>query len=147
MSGSVLPVSSTSSRFGWPKPARIEEFKKLLAKATGATTRIVFQSKTVDIPIIRVPVELPKYRMTNGRTTSLQAEYFATKQGVRPDLFRAILNYGTLRKLSMGCYSSLGKQSDLQKYFEDTANKQVDAIVLDENGFVVNGNRRLVHLA
>ena len=43
----------------------------------------------------------------------------------------------------MDCLLKLGKQSDLQKYFEDTANKQVDAIVLDENGFVVNGNRRL----
>ncbi|MBP5100992.1 hypothetical protein, partial [Pseudomonas protegens] len=35
------------------------------------------------------------------------------------------------------------KQSDLRKYFEDTAVKQVEPILLDENGFVVNGNRRL----
>ena len=41
MSDSVLPSGPTKSPFGWPKPARIEEFKKLLATATGATTRVV----------------------------------------------------------------------------------------------------------
>ena len=63
MTENVLPASPTGSRFGWPQPARIEEFKKLLASPTGATTRIVFQGNTVDIPIIRVPIELPKYRL------------------------------------------------------------------------------------
>jgi hypothetical protein len=37
----------------------------------------------------------------------------------------------------------LANKSDLAKYFEENANQQVDPILLDENGFVVNGNRRL----
>ena len=86
MTENALPVSSTSSRFGWPKPTRIEEFNRLKATPSGATTRIVFQSQTVDIPIIRVPIELPKYRLSNGRTSSLQAEYLAIKPNVRADL-------------------------------------------------------------
>ena len=143
MPENVLPASSTSSRFGWPQPARIEEFKKLLATPTGATTRIVFQGKTIDIPIIRVPIELPKYRLANGRTTSLQAEYLATKPKARGDLFSGDPELWDAQEIQHGLLLKLGKQSDLQKYFEDTANKQVDAIVLDENGFVVNGNRRL----
>lgn len=143
MTENVLPASSTSSRFGWPKPTRIEEFKKLLAAPTGATTRIVFQGKTVDIPIIRVPVELPKYRLANGRTISLQAEYLATKPNARGDLFSGDPELWDAQEVQHELLLKLGKQSDLQKYFEDTTNKQVDAIVLDENGFVVNGNRRL----
>jgi hypothetical protein len=143
MTENALPVSSTSSRFGWPKPTRIEEFNRLKATPSGATTRIVFQSQTVDIPIIRVPIELPKYRLSNGRTSSLQAEYLAIKPNVRADLFSGDPELWDAQEAQHGLLVKLGKQSDLQKYFEDTANKQVDAIVLDENGFVVNGNRRL----
>ena len=143
MTENVLPATATSSRFGWPKPARVEEFKKLLAASPAATTRITFQGKTVDIPIIRVPAELPKYRMANGRTASLQAEYLATNPKARLDLFSGDPELWDAQEVQHGLLLKLGKQSDLQKYFEDTANQQVDAIILDENGFVVNGNRRL----
>jgi hypothetical protein len=121
----------------------VEEFKKLLAKPSGATTRVIFQGKTMDIPIIRVPVELPKYRMANGRTASLQAEYLATNPKSRPDLFFGDPELWEAQEVQHSLLLKLGKQSDLQKYFEDTTNKQVDPILLDENGFVVNGNRRL----
>ncbi|HTU34513.1 MAG TPA: hypothetical protein VMF66_11990 [Candidatus Acidoferrum sp.] len=143
MTENVLPATATSSRFGWPKPARVEEFKKLLDTSPSATTRIIFQGKTVDIPIIRVPAELPKYRMANGRTASLQAEYLATNPKARADMFSGDPELWDAQEVQHELLLKLGKQSDLQKYFEDTANKQVDAIILDENGFVVNGNRRL----
>ena len=81
------PSAASSSRFGWPKPKRTEEFTNLLAKPSGATERVVFQGQTIDIPIIRVPIDLPKYRMVNGRTASLQAEYLAKNPKARADLF------------------------------------------------------------
>ena len=143
MSESALPQSSTGSRFGWPQPARVEEFKKLLAKPGDATTRVVLQGKTQDIRIVRVPIELPKYRLANGRTVSLQAEYLALKPKVRRDLFSGDPELWDAQEAQHELLLKLGKLSDLQKFFEDTANKQVDAIILDENGFVVNGNRRL----
>lgn len=138
-----MPITPTSSRFGWPRPARTEEFKKLLANPTGATTRIVFQGKTTDILIVRVPIELPKYRMENGRTASLQDEYLAKNPGVRQDLFSGDAELWDAQEAQHILLFQLAKQSDLQKYFEDTSNVQVDPIILDENGFVVNGNRRL----
>jgi hypothetical protein len=137
---STIPATS---RFGWPKPARIEEFKKLLVAPIGATFRIVFQGKTVDIPIIRVPIDLPKYRMANGRTTSLQAEYLARNPDAKPDLFSGDAELWDSQEIQHTLLLKMAKQSDLRKYFEDTANKQVEPILLDENGFVVNGNRRL----
>lgn len=126
-----------TSRFGWPKPARIEEFKKLLASPTGATFRIVFQGKTVDIPIIRVPIDLPKYRMANGRTTSLQAEYLARNPDAQPDLFSGDAELWDAQEVQHTLLLQLAKQSDLRRYFEDTSNKQVEPILLDENGFAV----------
>ena len=138
MTENTLPASPTSSRFGWPQPARVEEFKKLLGTPTGATTRIIFQGKTIDIPIIRVPIELPKYRMANGRTASLQAEYVAMNPKARADIFSGDPELWDAQEIQHGLLLKLGKQSDLQKYFEDTNNKQIDAIILDEQGFVVN---------
>ena len=97
----------------------------------------------MDIPIVRVPIELPKYRMTNGRTVSLQAEYLAKNPTVRQDIFQGDAELWDVQETQHGLLLQLGKQSDLQKYFEDVANVQVEPIILDENGFVVNGNRRL----
>lgn len=134
---------SATSRFGWPKPARVEEFKKLLGAPTSATFRIVFQGKTMDIPIIRVPIDLPKYRMANGRTASLQAEYLARNPTAKADLFSGDAELWDSQEVQHGLLLQVAKQSDLRKYFEDTAVKQVEPILLDENGFVVNGNRRL----
>lgn len=136
-------VISATSRFGWSKPARTEEFKKLLAAPASATFRIVFQSKTFDIPIIRVPIDLPKYRMANGRTASLQEEYLARNPTAKADLFAGDAELWDSQEVQHGLLLKVAKQSELRKYFEDVANKQVDAILLDENGFVVNGNRRL----
>jgi hypothetical protein len=138
-----MPASPTSFRFGAPKPTRTEEFKKLLTSPSGATHRIVFQAKNVDIPIIRVPVELPKYRMVNGRTVSLQEEYLAKNPAVRQDLFSGDAELWDAQEAQHNLLLQLARQSDLQKYFEDPTNIQVDPILLDENGFVVNGNRRL----
>lgn len=145
MANNALPETATSSRFGWPRPARTEEFKKLLTNPPGATTRIVFRGKTVDIPIIPVPIELPKYRLENGRTVSLQAEYLAKNPKARQDLFSGDPELWDAQEAQHGLLLQLAKQEQakLQKKFEDPTNKQVDPLLLDENGFVINGNRRL----
>jgi hypothetical protein len=104
---------------------------------------LVFQGKTVDIPIIRVPIDLPKYRMANGRTSSLQAEYLAKNPGVRPDLFTGDAELWDAQEAQHNLLLQYAEQSNLQGYFDNTANVQVEPILLDENGFVVNGNRRL----
>lgn len=134
---------AVASRFGWPKPARTEEFKKLLQSPSAGRHRIVFQGNTIDLPIIRVPVDLPKYRMANGRTASLQAEFLARNPTAQLDLFAGDAELWDSQEAQHGLLLQVAKQSDLRKYFEDTSNRQVEAILLDENGFVVNGNRRL----
>jgi hypothetical protein len=138
----LIPDSPTGSRFGWPKPARIEEFKKLVSSSS-ETTRLEFQGRLQSFPIIRVSIDLPKYRMANGRTASMQAEYLAKNRGVRRDLFSGDSELWDAQEAQHRLLLQLGKQADLRAYFEDTVRKQVDPILVDENGFVVNGNRRL----
>jgi hypothetical protein len=134
---------SAASRFGWAKPKRTEEFAKLLANPPGATERVVFQGKTIDIPIIRIPIDLPKYRMVNGRTASLQSEYVAKNPKARSGLFSGDPELWDAQQVQHTLLLQLAKQADLAGFFEDTANQQVNPILLDQNGFVVNGNRRL----
>ena len=83
---SPFPDTATGSRFGWPKPKRVEEFLKLIPSSS-ETTRLIFQDKLQSFPIIRVSIDLPKYRMANGRTASLQSEYLAKNPKASSDLF------------------------------------------------------------
>jgi hypothetical protein len=90
-----------------------------------------------------VPLNLPKYRISNGRTASAQQEWVANKH--RPADF---FDNGDpeLEELQIAQHQILVdmiRQEGLQAKFEDPTNKQVDPVLLDENGFVVNGNRRL----
>ena len=138
----ALPDSPTGSRFGWPRPARVEELRKLisLSKETG---RVVFQNQLQNLPIVRVSIDLPKYRMANGRTSSLQAEFLVRDAKVRADLFSGDPELWDAQEAQHRLLLGLAKQADLRRYFENGSNQQVEPILLDESGFVVNGNRRL----
>lgn len=142
----TFPASSIppqDSRFGWPQVKRCDEMEKLRKAPSGATFRLEFKGQNTDLPIIRVPISLPKYRMANGRTSSLQSEFLARTPKARKDLFSGDPELLDAQESQHQLLLKVIKQQELRKYFEDTAQKQVDAILLDERGFVVNGNRRL----
>lgn len=131
------------SRFGWPRPARLEEFKTLLEVKGLATDRVVFQGLNQDLPIIRIPIDLPKYRLVNGRTASLQVEHLALNSDLRPDLFTGDPEMWDAQEVQHELLLKLARLSELDGYFEDSTHKQVNPLLLNEEGFVVNGNRRL----
>lgn len=138
-----LPDTPKGSRFGWPRPARLEEFEARLQVKGLATDRIVFQGLNQDLSIIRIPIDLPKYRLVNGRTASLQVEHLALNPDLRSDLFSGDPEMWDAQEVQHELLLKLGRLSDLDGYFEDAAHKQVNPLLLDEDGFVVNGNRRL----
>ena len=143
MSQTPLPLNPKDSRFGWPKAARVEEFGKKLAAAGAATQRVVVQNQTEDIRIIRVHQNVPKYRLENGRTASAQVEHLAKNPQDSVGLFSDDPELWKAQEIQHRLLLKLAEKSDLRKYFENTANKQVEALLLDEHGFVINGNRRL----
>lgn len=142
MNTNESPAAMTS-RFGWPRPKREEEFDKLGKAKDLPTERIEFQGRIQDFPIIRVPINLPKYRMVNGRTASSQEEYLAKHGQERRDLFSGDPELLDAQEVQHGLLLALASQADLLNYFKDSAHRQVNPILLDEMGFVVNGNRRL----
>lgn len=139
-----LPPPPKQSPNGWPLPDRREEFRKLAESPSGETHRVAdFKGDTVSLPILRVPLNLPKYRISNGRTASAQQEWVASKH-MQADFFdQGDPELEGVQIAQHQILLGMVKDEGLLTKFKDTANKQVDPILLDENGFVVNGNRRL----
>ena len=140
---SSQPTMSSDSRYGWPQTKRCEELEKLRAVPATSHHRVLFKGQNTDLPIVRIPINLPKYRIANGRTASLQAEHLAKNSSVRKDLFSGDPELLDAQEAQHELLLKVIKQQDLQKLFEDPSNKQIEPILLDERGFVVNGNRRL----
>ncbi len=138
-----LTMPPACSRFGWPQNKRLEELLKLYSTPPKATYRVPFQGQNLDIAIVRVSIDLPKYRIANGRTASLQAEHLVKNPAVRRDIFSGDPELWDAQEAQHSLLLLVVRQQELYKYFEDVANKQIDPILLDERGFVINGNRRL----
>lgn len=142
MAGNTIPANP-KTRFGWPRLDRLEEFKKKHAEKTTATHRVVLQGQTRDLPIIRIHQNIPRYRLENGRTASSQVEYLAKTPSAREDLFTGDPEMFDAQEIQHKLLLEVADKSGLRKLFEDPANMQVEPVLLDHEGFVVNGNRRL----
>ncbi|WP_287914878.1 hypothetical protein [Comamonas sp.] len=142
MSGNNIPANP-KTRFGWPLVHRREEFRKKSEAGTTATHRVVLQGQTRDLPITRIHQNVPRYRLENGRTASAQVEYLAKNPSAREDLFIGDPEMLDAQETQHTLLLSLANKSHLRRFFEYPPNKQVDPILLDHDGFVVNGNRRL----
>ena len=141
---SIIPPPAKQSLLGWPLIDRREEFQKLAGQPHAETHRIEnFKGGTVSLPIMRVPINLPKYRIANGRTASAQQE-FAAAHNYQQDFFESgDPELDDIQQSQHQILLSMVKEEGLLRKFELSANKQVDPLLLDENGFVLNGNRRL----
>jgi hypothetical protein len=139
-----IPPPPKQSPYGWPLPDRREEFKKLTDRPTGETWRVEdFKGETISLPILRIPINLSKYRISNGRTASAQQEWVANKH-VQADFFdNGDPELEDVQIAQHQILKAMIREEGLLAKFEDAANKQVEPILLDENGFIVNGNRRL----
>jgi hypothetical protein len=141
---SRFPPPPRQSPYGWPLPDRREEFRKLARTPSGETYRVAdFKGDTITLPILRVPLNLAKYRIANGRTASAQQEWAAAKR-MDADFFdQGDPELEDVQIAQHLILKGMVKDEGLLNKFKDSANKQVDPLLLDENGFVVNGSRRM----
>ena len=128
--------------FGWPLPARKACFSSRVEHAK-LSWPVTILGKPQHLKIIQIPLGLPKYRLLNGRTTSLQKEYLAKNSSLASDFFTRDHESEEAQKAQHGLLKELVKRKELFKFFENQKQKQEEPIILDENGYVVNGNRRL----
>ena len=134
-------------RYGWPLPRRKQCFSELAseAKLRGTESQRIenFKGTPLSLPIIRVELNLPKYRIANGRTSSIQEEW-ATRHGKEENYFTdGDPELYVLQEAQHEILHDMIGEEGLYDKFKDTMNQQVEPLLLDESGFVINGNRRL----
>lgn len=138
----VPPADASSNEFGWPLPKRKQHVEDIKEGASHHR-QIPFMDKTWTLPVLRVPINLPKYRLLNGRTASAQQEWLAKHADKPDDFFRQDPESDEVQRVQHELLLKLVTGGGLLTYFKEAKNKQTEPIVLDCNGFVINGNRRL----
>jgi hypothetical protein len=128
-------------QYGWALPKRQDLFDRLKEHAA-ETERIIFQDKQQTLPIIRIPIEVPKYRILNGRTATLQQEWLAMNPDRGEDFFAKDPESIEVQQAQHNLLLRLVNGAGLLDSFK-SGEQQEQTIILDSNGFVVNGNRRL----
>lgn len=133
----------TASWYGYPFERRLKELADSKPVVPAATWPMEVKGEKLELTRFRVPIEVPKYRLANGRTASLQEQWLAANSDRPVDYFESDPELDVVQEVQHDLLLSLVKEAGLLDYFKDKGNKQVEPIILDESGFVVNGNRRL----
>lgn len=105
-----------------------------------------FRDQTTSLPVVRLPIELPVYRMENFRTYSEQAEYIA-REGVESDHFRGGQEKESVQQVQHDILAKLaakGKANSVVPVIDVLEREgQRERLLITARGVVVNGNRRL----
>ena len=130
-------------KLGLPYPLRRKTIDDLISSEPKRTMEIDFKNvKNMIIPIVTLSIELPKYRLANGRTYDLQIEYLAKNTSLPNDFFEKDPELESVQSVQHGLLKKLvGKKKDLLEYFSE--HEQGETLILNQDGFVINGNRRL----
>lgn len=105
-----------------------------------------FRSKTYELPVIRVPIDLPVYRMENFRTYTNQHEHLAKEQ-LSTDYFSAGQEVESVQQVQHNILAQLAKKGVADSVVPVTKvlerEGQTEPLLVTATGVVVNGNRRL----
>ena len=132
-------------KFGYPKPKRTKTITQGKEHPKDGTHRIELSAgKHQHLRLFDVSIDLPKYRINNGRTLSAQEEWVVDKK-LKDDFFKKadyesnkvqeiqhqILKHKITRTDSVNIINEFKKE------------QQTQPLLLTFDGFVLNGNRRL----
>lgn len=105
--------------------------------------QIEFQSNVTFYPVYRVDIGFPSYRLANGRTVAAQRELISREQldvnffTADPDSEAALQRQHEILQAMV----TVGKDAELLNILKQS--NQTQPLILDSNGYVINGNRRL----
>ncbi len=128
---------------GWPLPKRYHFLEELKEEKGNYAHKLSFQNRTITLQVYPVPIDLPKYRLANGRTQAAQEEYLANHPDFPADFFSRDKESDEAQAVQHKLLSDLLETPtvNLLSYFK--SNQQTEPLILSNEGYVVNGNRRL----
>ncbi len=128
-------------QFGANITERITEIKRKTDGVMG-THPIEFRGQTEHLPVIKVRIGFPVYRLNNGRTSTYQLEYLALHPDLPEDFFKRDNDAISAQKAQHEVLKELIDEEELFKAFKEEE-QQVQPLICTNTGVVVNGNRRL----
>ncbi|MBE0338714.1 hypothetical protein [Paenibacillus sp. 23TSA30-6] len=139
-------MSTTTMILGYPYPKRKEILKGFHEANFKYRRPLKFRNDVNLFNVYEVSIEMPKYRLANGRTQAAQEEFLAGHRENPKNFFEIDLESDEKHRIQHDILKSLlkDKSIDLIEYFKTA--KQEEPIIIDDDGFVINGNRRLCAL-
>ena len=132
-------------KLGLPLATREKELSDLKKTASDRTHDVRFQGKLRTFKVYSIRLELPKYRLENGRTKAAQEDHIAKNKLAKNFFDPARSENAEVQKAQHSILKEMAEHSDpnqnLIKFFGKR--DQESPLILDWCGFVVNGNRRL----
>ena len=126
----------------WDLPKRLKEIEQVRNGKSEGTYPLIFRGTLTDFPIYKVPIEMPIYRLSNGRTIARQKEYIA-KHKLPDDFFLKDPESASALEAQEEILADMVSEEGLYDYFKNPQTVQDEPIVLDKNGYIINGNRRI----
>lgn len=133
---------STLNEYGASLLQRKNEISEKTAKSKRYRS-IEFMGKMIDLKEIDIRIELPVYRLANGRTRTLQLEHLALNPDLPRDLFSRDHDALDAQKAQHELLLKLANEANLFDAFKNDGLQQTESIICTNEGVVVNGNRRL----
>ena len=128
-----------------PKHEREAQITRCCSATTDRATFHEYQNAAQQLLVIRIPIELPIYRMANGRTRTEQLKYIRQHQSATTFFLNGQENQDAQQAQHelLDAFSKEGATSimPIAKVLEE--GKQTEPILITGSGVVVNGNRRL----
>jgi hypothetical protein len=124
----------------WPLPKRQEFIQEVSATETEKKFSFRYAGEMRQFNVYRVPIDILRYRLENGRTLAAQEAYIY-KEGLSEEFFEDDESIEAQQAQHSILKKMLKTPRDLKSYFKDS--EQDYPLILTRLGFVVNGNRRL----
>ena len=124
----------------WPLPKRIDYIGKHTSKLSHETYGDIDFLGQTKWDVYLVDLDLPVYRLSNGRTLAHQREYIA-KYKKPKNFFIADMESVEALRAQHSILKGMLNQEGLLDYFKNHNQRQ--PFILTQEGYIVNGNRRI----
>ncbi|OZV10841.1 hypothetical protein CIW83_18115 [Tissierella sp. P1] len=127
---------------GSPYPVRKQLINELQSSNSKPSYEypLKFQNRINTFKVYTIPLEMPKYRLSNGRTQALQQVHIAKNPSLSSNYFET--DFESIEKHLIQHNILKGMvENDLINFFKKES--QDRPLIIDQDGFVINGNRRL----
>ena len=128
-----------------PKHERETQIARACESPLERSTFHEYQNTAQQLPVVRLPVELPIYRMANGRTRTEQLKY-VRQHSLPPEFFSAGQENQDAQQAQhelLDRFSKEGTTSIIPIATVLAEGRQTDPILITAAGVIVNGNRRV----